>query len=207
MLTGCIANYNSGDGYTYRYGFYDAYQSGTAASLNQIVGCRAYGAGTADYYRPGWASNPVEAMGRSSAADGDTTPSVKSTNILHFGNTGATSVTMFDDGVEGQRLVVISPDSPTNTTIVEGSNLKLQGSANITLVPYIPLFFQFYNGTWYQIAQSSSFIEVTTAAGAGTDGTISSRSANPLGECDGFLKMYKSDGTVVYLPYWESIAP
>jgi len=46
-----------------------------------------------------------------------------------------------------------------------------------------------------------------TAAGAGTDGTISSRSANALGECDGFLKFYKSDGTLVYVPYWEDITP
>lgn len=47
----------------------------------------------------------------------------------------------------------------------------------------------------------------TTGAGAGTDGTISSRSAGALGECDGFVIIVLSDGTTVYTPYWEDIAP
>jgi len=47
----------------------------------------------------------------------------------------------------------------------------------------------------------------TTSAGAGTDGTISSRSANPLGECDGFAKIELQSGKIVYVPYWEDITP
>lgn len=54
---------------------------------------------------------------------------------------------------------------------------------------------------------SPKFEKDTTAAGAGTDGTISSRSANALGECDGFVKMRLPDGTTVYVPYWEDITP
>lgn len=54
---------------------------------------------------------------------------------------------------------------------------------------------------------SGAFETDTTAAGAGADGTISSRSASALGECDGFIKTYKTDGTAIYIPYWESIAP
>jgi hypothetical protein len=49
--------------------------------------------------------------------------------------------------------------------------------------------------------------DVTTAAGAGTDGTISSRSAGALGECDGFIKIQLQSGKVVYIPYWEDITP
>jgi hypothetical protein len=41
-----------------------------------------------------------------------------------------------------------------------------------------------------------------TAAEAGTDGTISSRSANPLGECNGFLVINGK-----YVPYWNDITP
>jgi hypothetical protein len=47
----------------------------------------------------------------------------------------------------------------------------------------------------------------TTAAGAGTDGTISSRSANALGECTGFVKIVITGGTTVYVPYWADIEP
>jgi hypothetical protein len=47
----------------------------------------------------------------------------------------------------------------------------------------------------------------TTAAGAGTDGTISSRSASALGECTGFVKMVITGGTTVYVPYWADIDP
>lgn len=61
--------------------------------------------------------------------------------------------------------------------------------------------------SFFQCTNSEQFIADTTAAGAGTDGTISSRSASALGECNGFLKMAKSDGTIVYVPYWADIAP
>jgi hypothetical protein len=47
----------------------------------------------------------------------------------------------------------------------------------------------------------------TTAAGAGADGTISSRNANALGECDGFIVVILSDGTTGYIPYWNDITP
>jgi hypothetical protein len=47
----------------------------------------------------------------------------------------------------------------------------------------------------------------TTAASSGTDGTISSRSANALGECTGFVKIVITGGTTVYVPYWADIEP
>jgi hypothetical protein len=47
----------------------------------------------------------------------------------------------------------------------------------------------------------------TTAAGVGTDGTISSRSASALGECTGFVQVTITGGTTVYIPYWADITP
>jgi hypothetical protein len=47
----------------------------------------------------------------------------------------------------------------------------------------------------------------TTAAGVGTDGTISSRNASALGECTGFVKLTITGGTAVYVPYWADITP
>lgn len=54
---------------------------------------------------------------------------------------------------------------------------------------------------------TGAFETDTTAASSGDDGTISSRSATALGECDGFIKTYKTDGTAIYIPYWEDITP
>jgi hypothetical protein len=42
----------------------------------------------------------------------------------------------------------------------------------------------------------------TTAPSTGTDGTISSRSANALGECNGFLVIGGK-----YVPFWDDITP
>jgi hypothetical protein len=47
----------------------------------------------------------------------------------------------------------------------------------------------------------------TTAASSGADGTISSRSASALGECDGFVRFLTNDGTLVKVPYWLNITP
>lgn len=75
------------------------------------------------------------------AANGDTTPSVKGAGTLIFGNTGATSVTQFDDGLANQILYVQSGNS--NTTLVHGTNLKLAGGVNKTLTVDDVLLFQF----------------------------------------------------------------
>lgn len=60
---------------------------------------------------------------------------------------------------------------------------------------------------WERLSRFLFLDDDTTAAGAGTDGTISSRSANPLGECDGFAKVQLQSGKIVYIPYWEDVAP
>jgi hypothetical protein len=59
---------------------------------------------------------------------GDTTPSVSAGRTFKTGNSGATSVTQFDDGRPGQSIIVVFKDA--NTTLVHGANLQLSGAVN-----------------------------------------------------------------------------
>lgn len=61
-------------------------------------------------------------------ADGDTTPSVLATLDMDIANTGATTITNFDDEVIGQRWLLNFKDG--NTTIQSGSNVRLAGGVN-----------------------------------------------------------------------------
>lgn len=65
------------------------------------------------------------------AANGDTTPSIKGVDTLLLSNTGATLVTQFDDGVAHQRIFVRAGNG--NTTLVHGVNMQLKGGVSKTL--------------------------------------------------------------------------
>lgn len=61
-------------------------------------------------------------------ADADASPSVSAGNLFTTANTGATSITTFDDGFEGQEIEVHINDA--NTTLVDGATLHLNGTTN-----------------------------------------------------------------------------
>lgn len=85
--------------------------------------------------------------------DGDTTPSVADRSTTYvFANTGATSVTGFDDGVNQQRLTI---RGDANTTLVHGSGLNLKGRVNYTF-PNSTTIIQLVriSGAWYETARS-----------------------------------------------------
>jgi hypothetical protein len=63
------------------------------------------------------------------AADGDTTPSVLNTKHLVLSNTGATTVTNFDDAKDGQEITLFFTNG--NTTVNQ-SNAYLAGGVNFT---------------------------------------------------------------------------
>jgi hypothetical protein len=64
--------------------------------------------------------------------DADATPSVLNGKKYKTANTGATTITMFDDGVDGQDIFVVINDA--NTTIdFTGTNLK--GNAGVDWTP------------------------------------------------------------------------
>lgn len=60
--------------------------------------------------------------------DGDTTPTVYSSNTFKTANTAPTTITMFDNGILGQRIVIVFGDS--NTTI-DFSGTNILGNAGI----------------------------------------------------------------------------
>ena len=60
--------------------------------------------------------------------DGDTTPAVGSGEYFECANTGATSITTFDDGYPG-KMITVKLDA--NTTLVNGATLKLAGAVNL----------------------------------------------------------------------------
>ena len=64
------------------------------------------------------------------AADGDTTPTVAGVGTLYLLNTGATSITALDDGGDGQLVDLVFGNA--NTTMVSSSTLLMGGSTNVT---------------------------------------------------------------------------
>lgn len=64
------------------------------------------------------------------ATDGDTTPTVENTARLIVGNTGATSITDFDNAESYQEVTILF--TTANTTLVNSSSLRLAGNVNWT---------------------------------------------------------------------------
>ncbi len=62
--------------------------------------------------------------------DLDTTPSLAMGNDFIASNTGATSITQFDNMQRGESYRIRFTNS--NTTLVDGANLICPGSANLT---------------------------------------------------------------------------
>lgn len=89
-------------------------------------------------------------------------------------------------------------DSKTITIAHKGDS---EGWTNIVLSVTGDHCFLYSDGSFWHI-QTNVVVVDTTAAGDGTDGTISSRSANPLGECNGFIVINGK-----YVPYWNNITP
>lgn len=82
-------------------------------------------------------------------ADGDTTPSVSAGTSFQTINTGNCSISDFDDGVEGQVIVIYFADNWT--TVVHGTNIYLSGGANKTFSIYDQLVLVNRGGKWFQI--------------------------------------------------------
>lgn len=102
--------------------FVSANTSSTSATWNDKIG----------YWNNNNILDQILGAEQLSFSDGDTTPSVLTNSpqrVFGFANTsGATSVTYFDDGVDGQEIQV---RFDTNTTLVHNNSyIRLKGSAN-----------------------------------------------------------------------------
>jgi hypothetical protein len=82
----------------------------------------------------------------------DATPTVAGVTKALTG--GTTTITDFDDGVEGQTLILIAEHG---ITITDGTNIFLSGSANFVMVATDTLtLIQKADGKWYEIARSDN---------------------------------------------------
>lgn len=82
----------------------------------------------------------------------DTSPSVYRKSFMVLTNTGATNITMFDDGVEGQIINFWFSDG--NTTLVHDAlKIVLSGAANFTGASGNVMQLLYKGGVWYEIAR------------------------------------------------------
>ena len=100
----------------------------------------------------------------STAANADTSPSVTGVGALKTANTGATTVTFFDDGYEGQVIAVVAGDA--NTTIQHDTGLiQLATQANVKLLSREAMLFVLEEGVWREVGgyRRTTMKLVTTA--------------------------------------------
>lgn len=88
--------------------------------------------------------------------DGDTTPSVAIGNVFLTANTGATTISDFDLGREGQRLTIRAGDALT--TIAHNANIILKGAANKLLALGETIELLAYGSgapaVWYEVGEN-----------------------------------------------------
>ncbi len=87
---------------------------------------------------------------RAANTDEDTTPSVSGMNIMLITNSVATVITDFNDGVDGQMLILTFTDG--NTKITNGGNLVLDG--NFLSVANATLVLEKVSTSWREISRS-----------------------------------------------------
>lgn len=85
-------------------------------------------------------------------ANADTTPSVGVGQLFVFANAGATSVTNFDDGGDGQEILIRGDG---NTTLIHNASLlKLKGAVNVAPGVDGVLRLRRIGGVWIEIARN-----------------------------------------------------
>lgn len=85
-------------------------------------------------------------------ANADTTPSVKNGHAFVVSNSGGTTITNFDDGIDGQQITLSFLDS--NTTIQHNANVRLSGGSNFGATSNDTISLVFYNNLWYEMSRS-----------------------------------------------------
>ncbi len=92
-------------------------------------------------------------LGSKFFVDGDTSPSIKGANVFICANTGATTITDFDDDTEGQMIHILFTNG--NTTLQQGATLKHPAAANITPTANDVVTYIRASGTAFQLVSWS----------------------------------------------------
>lgn len=85
-------------------------------------------------------------------SSGDTSPSIYRKNFIVITNSGATNITTFDDGIEGQLISLFFSDG--NTTLVHNASyIVLSGAANFTSATGNVMQLIYKNGVFYEVSR------------------------------------------------------
>lgn len=82
----------------------------------------------------------------------DTTPSVINTNTIKLDYSSPVTITNFDDGQSGQRLIVYITNA--NVTLQQTGTIKLANAVNFTSTGIYILEFQNINGIWFEVSRT-----------------------------------------------------
>ena len=85
-------------------------------------------------------------------SDGATGPSVINGNRFKTANTGATTITNFTQGTDGQLITIIFTDA--NTTVQNNANIKLAGAADFTSTADDTLMLVYDGSVWREVSRS-----------------------------------------------------
>jgi hypothetical protein len=89
-------------------------------------------------------------------AANDTTPSVRVGTIFRTSaNGGATAITNFNDGFDGQRILVIGGSDTNASTMASGTYLKLSAAMTLGQYDSIELIFDKTNNVWIEIGRTT----------------------------------------------------
>lgn len=97
------------------------------------------------------AADELKVQLAATATNLDATPSVAGISLLIVSNTGATSVTNFDDGAEAQELEVLF--TTANTTVVhDATKIVMRGATTLTFLAGESAHFVCRSAVWYEVA-------------------------------------------------------
>ena len=101
-------------------------------------------------------SNSAVINGAVTAADGDTTPTVRGVRTLLIpSNTGATAISQLDDAIPGQRVTIIATNATNPSTLADSGNFTLSAAWAPGIGDTITLATA--NGTaWYEVCRSDN---------------------------------------------------
>jgi len=145
----CRAVSLSADAWKHRYGFSDTLSSDSNKNYYDAL-CRSSQHATAAWNLSTSAGACHMAMTgpAKSFTNADTTPSVEDYGTFREVNSGATSITTFDDGFQGQEITVLA--TTVNTTFVNGATLITSTGANVVTAVNRLYRFKFINTAWHQ---------------------------------------------------------
>jgi hypothetical protein len=150
-LVGCNSGGLSGDAKKQKYGYEDLAAYASTLSRNTYTGCVGSNNGTSIYsVASSQGSAPQVPSHPLLGTNADATPSVAGTNfLLLYPYTSATTITNFNDGVNGQDLYLLGDSS---VTIANNATIVTSTGANKTLADGLLYHLKLFNGVWAELA-------------------------------------------------------